>query len=949
MRDDSQLLDVTNLEFAEQLYADYLRNPAVVPNEWRQYFDRMAEGQMPQADFRPVPAFHRRSVFNPVGSAHAVPAEYLEKMQLLQHRVDRLVRAYRVRGHIQARIDPLSDFVPHVPELDPQYYGFTAEDMNRPFVFETMRKGRIPLKEIVEWLRHIYCGSIGFQYLHIDDLRMRHWLQEQVENLENKIRLSREKQLRILTHLTDAVVLEQFIRKKFVGAKSFGLEGGETLIPMLDLAIEKAGDQNIKEIVIGMAHRGRLNVLANIIGKSPKEIFREFVDKDPELFKGGGDVKYHMGYSSDYATSTGRKVHLSLCFNPSHLEFVNPVAMGRVRAKQDRHGDHERSQIMPLLIHGDAAFIGEGVIQESLNLCRLPGYRVGGTVHIIINNQIGFTTQPSEGRSAMYATSVAKMLPAPIFHVNGEDPEAVARCIELAMEFRQKFKMDVVLDMYCFRRLGHNESDEPAFTQPLLYSIIEKRKSVRDSYLERLLKLGEVSRQEADDIAAKRYQKLEEHLSEARTRFRSMPPSSLVGIWKGYLGGAEPKAQEPDTGLSPNKVSKLLNKLAEVPPNFNVHPKLLRLLEQRREMAASQKPLDWAAGEALALASLSVEGHRIRLSGQDCGRGTFSHRHAIWHDIQTSRTHIPLKNLSEKQAPLEIHNSPLSEIGVLGFDYGYSLDCPEGLILWEAQFGDFVNVAQVIIDQFIVSGEDKWRRLSGLTLLLPHGLEGMGPEHSSARVERFLALAAEDNIQVVMPTTPAQFFHLLRRQVIRPWRKPLVVMTPKSMLRHPRAVSPIADFTQGTFRRIIPDSRSMDKVNRVLICSGKLYYDLEARREQQQREDIAIIRLEQLYPFPREEIENLLANCRDGTNVIWVQEEPENMGAWRYLRVTVSMQFQGRLPFTGICRPASSSPATGSHAAHHIEHEDLLDRAFALEDNKPRPRTETVTSLKTLG
>ncbi|MEI7728524.1 MAG: 2-oxoglutarate dehydrogenase E1 component [Verrucomicrobiota bacterium] len=951
MSDEGQSLDVLNLAFAEQLYAEYVRDPALVPEAWRTYFAETTGDAAPQPDFRASPAINRRSVFNPIGGTAGVSSEYFEKMLLLQHRVDRLVRAFRVRGHMQARLDPLSEWVPHVPELDPQYYGFSYEDMNRPFFFENLHKlKRVPLREIVQELRKIYCGAIGFQFLHIDDLHMRHWIQQRIEHLEHEIILSRTKQLRILTRLTDAVVLEQFIRKKFVGAKSFSLEGGETLIPMLDLAIEKAGAQDVTEIVVGMAHRGRLNVLANIIGKSPREIFREFEDKDPGLYQGGGDVKYHMGYSSDYVTSAGKKVHLTLCFNPSHLEFVNPVALGRVRAKQDFNGDLDRSHVMPLLIHGDAAFIGEGITQETLNLCRLPGFRVGGTVHIIVNNQIGFTTQPTDSRSTMYATSVAKMLPAPIFHVNGEDPEAVARCIELALDFRHKFKMDVVIDMYCYRRLGHNESDEPSFTQPLLYSLIEKRKSVRDAYLEHLLKLGEVTREEADEISKKRYDYLEQHLSEARTRARTALSSSLEGIWKGFTGGPEPKDNDPDTGVSQRKLASLLQKLTEYPEHFTVHPKLARLLEQRREMAKGTRPLDWAAGEALALATLSAEGHRIRLCGQDSQRGTFSHRHAVLHDVQTSKTHTPLKHLSEKQGPLEIFNSALSEAGVLGFEYGYSLGCPDGLVLWEAQFGDFANAAQVIIDQFIVSGEDKWGRLSGLVLLLPHGLEGMGPEHSSARLERFLALGAEDNIQVVAPTTPAQIFHLLRRQVVRKWRKPLIVMTPKSMLRNPKAVSPLTELTTGRFQRIIGDSKGvpLTQASRVLLCSGKLYYELENQREQLGRTDVAIIRLEQLYPFPKAELEAMLSECRDGTNVIWVQEEAENMGAWRYLRVTVSMQFLGRLPFTGICRPACSSPATGSPAAHHIEQADLLNRAFSIGDSQPRPRTETVTSVKQL-
>ncbi len=951
MNKELALPNAVNLDFVESLYAEYRRNPAAVPAEWQAYFADLDRSEPRAREFRQGPSFARRSIFNPPGTPSPAHDGATDSMLVLQHRVDRLVRAYRVRGHIQAQIDPLSSNVRYVPELDLQYYGFTEEDLDKEFICETFGpEGRLTLREIVSRLREIYCGSIGFQYLHIDNLEMRHWVQERIEGRKYWQPLPREQQLRILTHLTDATVFEQFIRKKFVGAKSFSLEGGESLIPLLDLAIERACQQGVREIVLGMAHRGRLNVLANIIGKSAKEIFREFEDKDPDLFIGGGDVKYHLGYSSDYQTAAGCPVHLSLCFNPSHLEFVNPVVAGRVRAKQDRLADAERTQVMGLLIHGDASFIGEGIVQETLNLSRLAGYRVGGTVHVIVNNQIGFTTPPSEGRSTMYATSVAKMLPAPIMHVNGENPEAVARCIQLAMDFRNTFKQDVVIDMYCYRRLGHNEGDEPSFTQPLLYQMIEQRKSVRDGYLEHLLKLGGVTREEADQIAQKRYELLEQHLSEARNTAKPNPPSSLEGVWHGYSGGAEPKRDDPETGLPDARLSEFLDRLARVPEEFSLHPRLTRFMEQRRRMARGEAPLDWAAGEALALASLVAEGHRIRFSGQDTPRGTFSQRHAVLHDVETGRRYLPLEHVAEKQGPVEIINSPLSEAAVLGFEYGYSLDCPEGLVLWEAQFGDFVNAGQVIIDQFITSGEDKWRRLSGLVLLLPHSFEGAGPEHSSARLERFLDLAAEDNIQVAVPTTPAQYFHLLRRQMLRKWRKPLVVFTPKSLLRHPRATSALADCAHGRFQRVIPDARGVSPANasRVLLCSGKLYYELDARREKLGREDVAIIRLEQLYPFPRAELEALLADCRDGTNVIWVQEEPENMGAWRYLRVTVSMQFLGRLPFSGICRPGSASPATGSHAAHLLEQEELLQRAFREEQPAPRPRTETITGTKQL-
>jgi 2-oxoglutarate dehydrogenase E1 component len=953
MRADVSLPAVANLEFTEAIYAEYLRNPSSVPAEWQDYFSSLNSvepGANGNGKFKPGPTFPRRSIFNPPGGKSAAMSDAAEEeMMRLQHRVNRVIRAYRERGHIQAKFNPLGGNDGYVPELDPQYFGFSEADMDKQFVCESMcPHGRLTLRTIISRLREAYCGSIGYQYLHIDDGKMRRWVQKRIEGQTYWEPVSRTRQLRILTRLTDAAIFEQFLRKKFVGAKSFSLEGGESLIPLLDLAIERASRDGVREIVLGMAHRGRLNVLANIIGKSPKQIFREFEDRDPDLYRGGGDVKYHLGYSGDYKISGGKSVHLSLSFNPSHLEFVNPVVMGRVRAKQERIADADGTQVLSLLIHGDAAFIGEGIVQETLNLSRLSGYRVGGTVHILINNQIGFTTPPSEGRSTMYATSVAKMLPAPIFHVNGEDPDAVARCIQLAMDFRVTFKQDVVIDMYCYRRLGHNEGDEPSFTQPQLYSRIEQRKSVRDGYLEHLLKMGEVTQEEADQIAQKQQELLEKNLSEARSSTKGMLPSSLGGIWKGYIGGQEPADDNPKTGLPAKELAPLLEKLCQIPKDFKLHPKLERFMEHRRRMAAGEQSLDWAAAESLALASLTVAGHRIRFSGQDSGRGTFSQRHAVLHDYQTGQTYTSLQHLAENQAPVNIRNSPLSEAGVLGFEYGYSLDCPDGLVVWEAQFGDFVNAAQVILDQFISSGEDKWRRLSGLVLLLPHGFEGSGPEHSSARLERFLTQVAEDNIQVAVPSTPAQYFHLLRRQTLRKWRKPLIVFTPKSLLRDSRCVSSLADCAASQFQRVLPDPRGMPMKNakRVLLCSGKIYFDLETERAKLKRDDVAIVRIEQLYPFPRTELEKLLADCRDGTPVVWVQEEPENMGAWRYLRATDCLPFIDRLPRLGVCRPASASPATGSHAAHLMEQEKLFKRAFEEEIPASRSNAKTGSAAK---
>ena len=924
-----------SLAYVEGMYADYLRDPSSATPAWQSYFAELTNGDLDGESALLAPTFRPYSVFNPpVVSRAGLPQISEPEVAGLQERVDALIRSYRARGHIIAEIDPLQQPKTQPPELDPAYHDLTASDMDRPFACVTMEPNRLlPLREIIERLRNTYCRSIGVQFMHIDDYAIRYWLQEQMERTQNRLALSRPKQLRILTRLTDAVVFEKFIQKKFIGAKSFSLEGSESLIPLLDLAIEHAGDEGVTGIVLGMAHRGRLNVLANILGKSPRAIFREFADTDPKLQRGGGDVKYHLGYSNDYVTATGRTVHLSLCFNPSHLEFVNPVAAGRVRVRQDCGGDAERNQNLLVLIHGDAAFVGEGVVQETLNISRLPGYTVGGALHIIVNNQIGFTTSPNEGRSSMYATSVAKMLPAPILHVNGEDPEAVAQCVQLALEFRAKFKLDVVIDMYGYRRLGHNESDEPAFTQPVLYRRIAERKPVREGYLDHLLQLKEVTRAEADEIAERRQALLEENLAESRRVPVQPPDGALLNSGEKCIGGPEP-TEEIETGVDRATLAALLDSQTRLPADFQPHQKIQRMLETRREMASGRHALDWAAAESLAFATLATQGVRVRLSGQDCSRGTFSHRHAVLHDFNDGHHYTPLQHLAPDQMSVEFFNSPLSETGVLGFEYGYSLDCPEGLVLWEAQFGDFVNAAQVIVDQFIVSGEKKWGQLSGLVLLLPHGLEGMGPEHSSARLERFLRLAAEDNIQVANPTTPAQYFHLLRRQALRRWRKPLVVMTPKSLLRHPKSVSTLDELATGQFQRIVPDEtpdQAASKIGRVLLCSGKIYFELAEHREKLKRTDVAIVRVEQLYPLPGERLQSVLATYREGMPVFWVQEEPENMGAWYQFRVRFGEKLFGRWPFAGISRPASASPACGSASAHRREQAALIAQAFAKE------------------
>ena len=962
-----------SLAFLEELFEQFQNDPASVPADWRGYFDALqagvavpvATGGDGHAAVRPsvngngagpapspllvtpdgIATARAVAIANgevrlpaaPAGEAMPLPLPPVatgtageERVAFLQDRVDQLVRAYRVRGHLMAEIDPLGRPRPGLPELDPAFYHLTEEDMDRAFSTDTIEGPQsMSLRQIIRRLRNTYCRSIGVQFMHMDDLRVRQWLQVRMEGCENRIQLDRRQQLRIYRQMTTAAVFEEFIQKRFLGAKSFSLEGSESLIPLVEMAIERAASQEIGDCVLAMAHRGRLNVLANIMGKSPQRIFREFADMDPELHVGRGDVKYHLGHSTDYKAANDRSVHLTLCFNPSHLEFVNPVAIGRMRARQDRSSDFSRQGGLVILIHGDAAFAGEGIIQETLNLSELDAYRVGGTLHVIVNNQIGFTTGPRESRSCMYATDVAKMLQIPIFHVNGEDPEAVAQVVNLAMDFRREFQRDVVIDMYCFRRRGHNEADEPAFTQPALYRVIEKRPSAHESYLEKLLKLGEMSADEARQIAEQQQSKLAADLSVAKSE-EYVHKDDIGGMWAFYIGGREKDAAEVDTGVRRDVLENLLMRLVALPDGFQPHAKIKKFLENRVQMAAGALPLDWSAAEALALATIATQGLRVRISGQDSQRGTFSHRHAVIHDSVTDETWCSLEHLSPDQAPVEIYNSPLSEAGVLGFEYGYSLDCPDGLVVWEAQFGDFVNAAQVVIDQFIVSAEDKWNRLSGLVMLLPHGFEGQGPEHSSARLERFLSLCAKDNIQVVQPTTPAQLFHCLRRQVLRVWRKPLVVMTPKSLLRNPACVSALDDLVKGSFQRVIPDSSGTPArdIHRILLCSGKVAYELDKKRQELGRRDVAIVRVEQLYPLPKRALEEAIGGYTPGTPAVWVQDEPENMGAWRFFRIHFGEKLLDRFPFSGVCRQSAASPATGSKKSHDMEQNELLSAAF---------------------
>ncbi|MCB9893035.1 MAG: 2-oxoglutarate dehydrogenase E1 component [Planctomycetes bacterium] len=914
-------MDSENLAYLESLYEDFARDPASVPVRWREYFQSL-DGN---GSVKLGPSFKPRSIFNPPsGNGHATAAY---DAAALQEKVDRLIRVYRARGHRLAQIDPLGRALPQIRELELSHFGLREDELDLPIVSTTIAYAGLDTpRKVLAHLQETYCRSIGVQFMHIDDLEVTSWIGKRVESTTNRCELTRDEKIRIFRRLNDAVTFEKFLQTKYIGSKSFSLEGGESLIPLLDLAIEHSATQGVVEIVIGMAHRGRLNVLANVMGKTPRQIFAEFEDYETE--NEHGDVKYHMGYSNDWTTQTGKQVHLSLCFNPSHLEFINPIALGRVRAKHDRVHDFDREKGAALIIHGDAAMIGEGVVQETFNLSELGAYHTGGAIHIVLNNQIGFTTLPEQDRSSTYATDIAKMLQIPIFHVNGEDPEAVAQAVRTALDFRRQFKRDVVIDMYCYRLRGHNEGDEPGFTQPLMYKEIRQREEVRDRYLHKLMESGGISEAEAEEIKAHPKAFFDEELLAARRKSRIFNKNQLEVVWSTYKGGHEPQGEQPDTAVDTETLQEYLRALAKVPQGFHVHDKLERLLAARREMADGSKPLDWAAGEALAYVSLAAEGTRVRLTGQDSERGTFSHRHSVWHDSENGAVYRPFNHVVKGQAQVDICNSPLSETAVLGFEYGYSLDAPDVLTMWEAQFGDFWNVAQVIVDQFIVSGEEKWNRLTGLVMLLPHGMEGQGPEHSSARIERFLNLSADDNIQVCNVTTPAQLFHLLRRQMRRSWLKPLILMTPKSLLRHPECVSPLEDFSNARFQKYIADDWADKKPSRLLVCSGKVYYDLDAKRKEAGRKDVAIVRLEQLYPLKDETLHEIVGAYPKDTPVFWVQEEPENMGPCVHMRWHWDKAFKGEQRLEWIARSIAASPATGSPRRHKKEQADLVERAL---------------------
>ena len=924
-----------NLELIEGNYQRWRDDPRSVDESWRNFFEgyELALSSDRSPDVAPSPGFD---------AARA------------QAGVTRLVSAYREIGHYLADLDPLklNPARQSCDELELSAFGLTEADLDRVFYRALPDPRQVTLRELLKGLRETYCRKIGVEFMHIRNPQIRKWLIERMEPVRNRPNYDLRKKRRIILKLNAAELFETFLSTHYVGQKRFSLEGGEMLIPLLDAVIEGSSRSGVREIVLGMSHRGRLNVLANTLNKPYGMIFAEFEENLPETVAGDGDVKYHLGFSADHVTTDKHTIHLSLTPNPSHLEAVNPIVEGRVRAKQRRFKDKERKLGLPILIHGDAAFAGQGLVAETLNLSQLNGYRTGGTIHLVVNNQIGFTTAPSDCRSSRYCTDVAKMIEVPIFHVNGEDPEAVVYVGELALDFRQAFGQDVVIDMVCYRRHGHNEGDEPAFTQPLMYGKIRDRISVRELYTESLVMAGELSSEEAETIAETFGEKMQEVYNEVHSGKVSQKPEQ-PGFHGAWMGLQPHYSFDPvDTGISDAMRLTIANRTLPFDlPNFKLNPKLGRVLTSRRD-AMLQGPVDWASGEMFAFGSLLLEQTPVRLSGQDSRRGTFSQRHAVLVDAQTGDRFIPLNHMEPGvQADLCVYDSLLSEAAVLGFDYGYSLEEPNMLIAWEAQFGDFANGAQVIIDQFIASAESKWGRASGLVMLLPHGYEGQGPEHSSARLERYLSLCAEENIQVVYPTTPAQYFHVLRRQVRRDFRKPLIVMTPKSLLRHKLAVSPVDDFLTGTrFHEVLDDaSADPDRVRRVLVCSGKVYYDLVSKREEASHSsEVAIVRLEQFYPWPAESLQSALSRYHAAGEWVWVQEESQNMGGWTYLgpRLQELMGF----PFQYVGRDASASPATGLHHVHDREQLELVEAAIGVGATLPHVvaahRAQSAYSLK---
>ncbi len=934
-----------NAPYVEGLYESYLDNPASVPDAWRAWFDRL-QG-VPAADGRPET---RDVAHAPIVQSFAERARagLLRPQQMggdaatarKQVYVQQLIAAYRFLGTHWADLDPLKrQERPAIPELEPAFYDFTEGDQahiysaaNTYFGFDSA-----PLRDIIKALRDTYCGSIGAEFMYIGDPAQKRWLQERLESTRSRPSYPIERKKRILARLTAAEGLERYLHAKFVGQKRFSLEGGESFIAAMDELVQRAGQAGIQEIVIGMAHRGRLNVLVNVLGKMPKELFAEFEGRHAEDLP-SGDVKYHKGFSSDLSTPGG-PVHISLAFNPSHLEIVNPVVEGSCRARMTRRGDRNGDQVLPVLVHGDAAFAAQGVVMETLNLAQTRGYGTRGTVHIVINNQIGFTTSdPRDTRSTLYCTDVVKMIEAPVLHVNGDDPEAVVYAMQLAFDFRQEFRKDVVVDIVCYRKLGHNEQDSPAMTQPIMYKKIAQHPGTRKIYADKLVHQEVVTPDDPAQMVAE-YRKA---MDEGRTTFDPILTDfkgKFAVDWMPFLNRKWTDAAE--TGVPMAELRRLGEKITTIPPDFKLHPLVDRVIHDRRAMSEGEHPLDWGMGEHLAFATLLASGYDVRLSGQDSGRGTFTHRHAVLHDQNREKwdqgAYIPLQFVADNQGQFIVIDSVLSEEAVLAYEYGYATADPNTLVIWEAQFGDFANGAQVVIDQFISSGETKWGRANGLVLMLPHGYEGQGPEHSSARIERFLQLCAENNMQVCQPTTPAQIFHLLRRQMIRMFRKPLVIMTPKSLLRNKEAVSSLKDLASGEFRTVLGDpSVEASRVRRVVICTGKVYYDLLAARRERRLNDVALLRIEQLYPFPHKAFAAELKKFASATQFVWCQDEPQNQGAWFYVQhqIAAALSEQQKLVYAG--RAPSASPAVGYYDKHYAQQKELL--AVALGAGRSRSK-----------
>jgi 2-oxoglutarate dehydrogenase E1 component len=925
-----------NAPFIEDLYERYLVNPGAVPEEWRDYFDRMqvlpGSATKDVAHAPVVESFVQRAKAGQLGkSERTLPAEPVAP-ERLQVAALLLVTAYRIAGSRWATVDPLKRMQrPNIPELEPAYYDLSEADLEQVVnAGSFVGLDRTSLRTLLQALRDTYCRNIGFEYMFISDRGQRQWIQERIEPLRGVPQLAPGQQKRLLQKLTEAEQLERYLHTKYVGQKRFSLEGSECLIPAIDELIQRAGANGVQEMVIGMAHRGRLNVLVNVLGKMPTDLFLEFEGKHASELP-SGDVKYHNGFSSDISTPGG-PAHISLAFNPSHLEIVNPVVEGSVRARQRRRDDKTGDQVMPILVHGDAAFAGQGVVMETLNLSQTRGYGTGGTVHLIVNNQIGFTTSdPRDTRSTTYCTDVAKMVEAPIFHVNGDDPEAVLFVTQLALDFRQQFHKDVVIDIVCFRKLGHNEQDEPAVTQPLMYKKIAQHPGTRRLYADKLLAQGVVAAEEPEQMIRQYRDTLDagkQTVSPVISNFKS----KFAVDWAPFLNSKWTDAA--DTHVPLDELRRLSDRITSVPEGFKLHPTVARVIEARRQMAAGKLPVDWGMAETLAYASLLSNGYDVRMSGQDSARGTFAHRHAVLHDQERERwdegSYVPLQNVGKDQGDFVVIDSVLSEEAVLGFEYGFSSAEPNALVIWEAQFGDFANGAQVVMDQFISSGETKWGRVCGLVQFLPHGYEGQGPEHSSARLERYLQLCAEHNMQVVVPSNAAQVFHLLRRQMLRPFRKPLIVLTPKSLLRKKEASSSIDELANGSFQTVIPDAAALEdkQVKRVIACCGKVYYDLALKRTELQKKDTAIIRIEQLYPFPHKQFEGEIRRYPQASEVVWCQEEPQNQGAWyqigHYLRE--NMRDDQKLHYAG--RPPSAAPATGYMARHNERQKQLVEQAF---------------------